>query len=107
MLNSQGAESKHAGIVALDGTVGVKGSVYKVPIEGRVRFQCEGASVGVGNVVACEGSIVGSSLWTSLVTATGSTSAVADTSTYDLIRFNVTTASGTGNIISSGFIAMF
>jgi hypothetical protein len=105
MLNNQGSESKHAGIVDLNATTGVKGEEYKVFIENRVRFQCEG--VGGTNVVACEGRIRGASLWTSLATCTGSASAVADCSTYDFIRFNVTTADGSGKCISSGFISMF
>ena len=105
MLNNKGTESKHCSITALDGTVGVKTMEFPVFIESRVRFQCEG--VAVGNVIACEGKIRGASTWVSLATATGVASAVADTSTYDYIRFNVTTASGTGKCISSGFIAMF
>lgn len=107
MLNNQGSSSKFSAIVALPGTVGVKGDEFEVFIENRVRFQSEGSSVGGSNVVACEGKIRGSSTWTSLATATGSASAVADVSTYDYIRFNVTTANGTGNIIASGFISMF
>jgi hypothetical protein len=105
MLNNKGTDSKHCSITDLNGTAGVKTVEFPVFIEGRVRFQCEG--VAVGNVIACEGRIRGATLWTSLATATGLASAVADTSTYDYIRFNVTTASGTGKCISSGFIAMF
>lgn len=105
MLNNQGSEAKHAGIVVLDNTLGVKGPEFAVYIENRVRFQCEG--VGVASVVACEGRIRGASTWVSLATATSTASAVADVSTYDFIRFNVTTIGGSGTCISSGFISMF
>ena len=107
MLNNQGSSSKFAATVALTNSTGVKGNEFEVFIENRLRFQCEGASVGGGNIVACEGRIRNSTLWTSLATCTGVASATADISTYDYIRFNVTTASGAGNIIASGFISMF
>jgi hypothetical protein len=106
MINNQGSESKHNATIALDGATGVKSSEFPVFVESRVRFQCEG--VGGTNVVACEGRIKGATLWTSLATCTGLASAVADVSTYDYIRFNVTTSDGSGGYcISSGFIAMF
>ncbi len=107
MLNNQGSGSKFGTTITLPGTTGIKGDEYEVFIENKIRFQAEGASVGGGNIVACEGKIRGSSTWTSLGTVTGTASAVVDISTYDYIRFNVTTASGTGSIIASGFICMF
>jgi hypothetical protein len=106
MLNNQASESKHASLVVIDGTIGVKGNAeFKVHIENRLRVEISG--VGVGNVIAIEARITNSSLWTSLASFTGLTGGLVDISTYDFIRFNVTTASGTGTCISSGFISMF
>jgi hypothetical protein len=105
MLNNQGSGSKHGSTITLDGTTGIKGSEYEVFIESRVRFEALG--VGGTNTVICQGRIRGSTLYTTLATATGLVSAVADVSTYDYIRFSVGVASGSGTIISSGFISMF
>jgi hypothetical protein len=104
MLNNQGASQKHNCKITLPGTTGVKGDEkYTCHIETKLRTEVTG--VGGANTVLVQGSIIGSSQWTTITTITGATSAVSDISTYDFVRYSVGVANGTGEIVSSGFLS--
>lgn len=71
---------------------------------GNLRVAVEG--VGVGNVIAVQGRLLGQTNWQTLGTINGSTSGqTVSVSIVDEIRFNCTTysASGTPKLICSGF----
>ncbi len=85
-------------------STGVIGT-YDALMEVEMRIEVSG--VGGGNVVSVEARISNSPIWDVLTTITGtSTGVTEDISTYDQVRFNVTTysASGTPQIIVSGFL---
>lgn len=103
MLNNQGTESKYATIVSLDGVAGIKGDVNGLPCYAETQIRVEVNGVGGSNVIAVEARLRNSSVWTSIKTITGAISDTADISTYDFVRYNVTTANGAGSISASGF----
>jgi hypothetical protein len=103
MLNNQSAEAKFNCTVILDGTTGVKGLLeYGVFVESQARVDVIG--VGGSNVLSVQARIRNTETWVSIKTITGAISDTVDISTYDYIRFNVTTANGIGSANASGFI---
>lgn len=106
MLNTSGSRAKHNCVLDLvNASTGVKGQ-EKFPVHVETKLRTIVKSVGVGNVVLIQGTIEGSDDWTTITTITGpSTGVVSDISTYDYVRYNVTTASGGGSLVSSAFLS--
>jgi len=106
MLNNAGSKAKHNCLLTLtNASTGVKGQ-DKFPVHIETKLRTIVKDVGVGNVVLIQGAIEGSEDWTTITTITGpSTGVVSDISTYDYVRYNVTTASGNGSLVSSAFLS--
>lgn len=109
MLNSTGTSAKFNRVLVNSGVLtglpintgtlrsnGLPDDYFSVHVETKVRVEFTGTSV-----VIVEASITGSSIWTTLTVTSG----VVDVSTYDYIRFRVTTAGTPGTVIASGFIS--
>jgi len=103
MLNSAGTEQKYNITVILDGTTGVKGAADGEPCFAETQLRVEPIGVGGPNSLLVQARIRNSSTWTTIATIAGTTSTVVDISTYDFVRYNVATASGTGEVIAAGF----
>jgi hypothetical protein len=103
MANKQTHLQKFHKIIALDGNTGVKGESVGYLIYGETTLRVTPVSVGGSNVIDIEGRLEGETTWTTAGSVTGTTSGTMDISTYDYIRFNVTTSDGTGEVIVSGF----
>jgi len=103
MLNNQGSESKYNVTIPLDGVAGIKnGSGLSCHAETQLRIEIVG--VNPSNTIDIEGRIRNSPNWYVITTATGAITGTVDISTYDFIRYNVTTPDGSGVIYASGFI---
>lgn len=99
-MNAAGSSQKFNVSLPVPNATGVVGEVdgYAVHIESKLRIETTGTIT-----VVVQGRIMNSTVWTNLTTTSG----VVDISTYDFVRFNVTAASSTGTIITSGFLSFF
>lgn len=105
MLNNQGASQKHNCKITIPASTGVKGQ-DKFPVHIETKLRTIVKSVGGGCTILVQGTIEGSDDWTTITTIVGpSTGVVSDISTYDYVRYNVSVAGGTGELISSGFLS--
>ena len=103
MINNEGTGAKHGTIISPNGTTGVKGtSEYEIFAETRLRVETTG--FGGTNILSIEARIRNSDNWNALSTLGSNTAKTIDISVYDYLRYNITTADGLGQIVSSGFI---
>ena len=103
MINSTGTFSKHSSALILDGLLGVKGP-DEFPVFSEVKLNVEVLLVGIANELTVQGRLQTSAIWRDLGVVIGPTTGIIDISSYDYIRFNVTTNDGVGVMSSSGFI---
>jgi len=92
----------HIGL-ELDGTTGVKGSATGYTVYGEINLRVAPQSVGGTNVIDIEGRLETEGSFVVIASITGTTADNVDISSFDYIRFNVTTADSTGEVIASGF----
>ena len=104
MINNKGAEAKYNISMVLDGTTGQKNGLngQSCHVETVLRFEVTG--VGVTNTIDVEVRLRNSPNWYVIATIPGAVSGTLDISTYDFIRFNVTTADGAGTMYASGYV---
>ena len=80
-----------------------EGGIHEVEAESSIRTVIE--NVGPGNVVEVQAKLKKEGNWNTISTITGESEAASNVSTYDLVRFMVTSyeANGRPKIIVSGF----
>lgn len=104
MLNNTATEAKYNITVVFDGTAGVKGGVDGQSCFAETIMRLEIVGVGPANVISIQGKIRNSFNWYEITTATGAITGTIDISTYDFIRYVVTTADGVGELYASGYL---
>jgi len=104
LLNNRGVEAKYNVTFTLNGSTGIVDGYdgTSCAVETILRFEV--VDVGPGNIIDVQARIRSSKNWYSIATITGAVTGTLDVSTYDFIRYVVTTASGTGYISASGYI---
>lgn len=104
MINSQGTESKYGLKISIPNSTGIIGSTDGESVFAETKIRLEIIDVGPTFVLDVEGQVKNSPNWYVITSITGAVTGTLDISTYDRIRYRVTTADGTGTLLSSGFI---
>lgn len=104
MLNNRGTEAKYNVSIVLDGATGIKGGDAGLSCFAETKLRFEVINVGGTSAIDVEGRLRNSPNWYIIATIPGAITGTLDISTYDYIRYRVTTASGNGLLVASGYI---
>ena len=104
MINSAGTESKYGLKLTIPNSTGVVGSSDGESVFAETKVRLEVLNVGPTFTMDVEGQVKNSPNWYPITTITGAITGTLDISTYDRIRYNVTTSDGVGVLVSSGFM---
>jgi hypothetical protein len=103
MFSNERSDLKYNVSFTANGLTGHQGDVNGVSCFAETQIRVELAGFGVTSAIEVQVRLRSSSLWTTLGVLLANSGTTLDVSTYDYIRYVVTTVDGIGTVIASGF----